>query len=76
MGENFLCVLFRNQQVNSAVLRNVVKLMLIPALGLFSLLPPGDLFLFFRDYSTVILGLCQTLGMKPRVLQTGFSSQG
>lgn len=46
MDENFLCVLFRNQQVNLVDLRNIVKLMLIPALGLFSFLPLADLLLF------------------------------
>lgn len=43
MNGNFLCVLFGNQQVNPVVLRNIMKLMLIPALGLFSILPPADL---------------------------------
>lgn len=36
-------MLSRNWQVNPFVLRNIVKLMLIPALGLFSLVPPRDL---------------------------------
>lgn len=48
MDENFLGVRFGNQQVNPVVLRNIVILMLIPALGLFSLLPSTDLLLFLE----------------------------
>ena len=48
MDEDFLCVLFRNQQVNPVVLRSIIKLMLIPAFSLFSLLPPIDLLLFLE----------------------------